>query len=394
MTTHRTRLRRTVGALLVGLAVTVGPATAASAATARPARTTDTARPVRSIDTTLALPAPTGPHRIGVETLHLVDRHRTDPWVPSSGPRQLMVTMHYPATTGPPGSGTPAPYVTPTESAAFLTAQHVTGVPPDALSRTRTYGAVGASPLPGRHPLVVLSPGFSLPASSLTALAEDLASQGYVVAAVDHTYESVATTFPDGHVTDCAACGTKDGAKIATGRVADLRFVLDRLTGRHPVWRHANHIDPTRIAMAGHSIGGAAASATMVADRRVDAGANLDGTPQVPLPASGLSRPFLMMGAAENHAPGIDQKWDTDWSRLTGWRRWLTVTGSAHFTFTDYPLLADQLGIPPVSSVPGARSVRITRAYVSAFLREHLRGAPDPLLAGPSPAYPEVVFQP
>ncbi|HEY3502975.1 MAG TPA: lipase [Actinocatenispora sp.] len=382
MTTHRTRLRRTVGALLVGLAVTVGPATAA---TARSALTTDTR---------LALPAPTGPRRVGVETLHLVDPHRTDPWVPSSGPRQLMVTMRYPATAGPPRSGPPARYVTPTESAAFLAAQHVTGVPPDALSHTRTYGTVGASPLPGRRPLVVLSPGFSLPASSLTALAEDLASQGYVVAAVDHTYESVATTFPDGHVTDCVACSTTDGAKIARGRVADLRFVLDRLTGRHPAWRYADRIDPTRIATAGHSIGGAAASATMVADRRVDAGVNLDGTPQIPLPASGLSRPFLMVGAAENHVPGADRKWDTEWSRLTGWRRWLTVTGSAHFTFTDYPLLADQLGIPPVSSVPGARSVRITRAYVSAFLREHLRGAPDPLLAGPSPTYPEVVFQP
>lgn len=387
MTTHRTRLRHTVGAPLVGLALLVALLTTAGTATTATARTAGRNRAAA----TLALPAPAGPHRVGVASLHLVDHGRTDPWVPSSGPRQLMVTMRYPTAAR---SGTPAPYVTPAESAAILTSQKVTTVPPEALSHTRTYGMVGAPPLPGRRPLVVLSPGFSLPASSLTALAEDLASQGYVVAAIDHTYESVATTFPDGHVTDCVACLAGDGPKIAAGRVSDVRFVLDRLTGPRAAWRYADRIDRTRVAMVGHSMGGAAASATMLADRRVDAGVNLDGTPHIPVPASGLGRPFMMLGAAENHAPGADRKWDDDWARLAGWRRWLTVTGSAHFTFTDYPLLADQLGIPAVSSVPGARSVRITRAYVSAFLRRHLRGVPDPLLAGPSARYPEVVFQP
>jgi len=41
--------------------------------------------------------------------------------------------------------------------------------------------------------------------STLTALAEDLASHGYVVAGIDHTYESHATAFPDGRVTTCLA---------------------------------------------------------------------------------------------------------------------------------------------------------------------------------------------
>jgi predicted dienelactone hydrolase len=36
-------------------------------------------------------------------------------------------------------------------------------------------------------PEVVLSPGFTVSRSTLTALAEDLASHGYVVAGIDHT---------------------------------------------------------------------------------------------------------------------------------------------------------------------------------------------------------------
>jgi predicted dienelactone hydrolase len=68
------------------------------------------------------------------------------------------------------------------------------------LSTVRTNAADGAEPggASARCPLVVLSPGFTSPRSTLTALAEDLASHGYVVAGIDHTYESYATAFPDG----------------------------------------------------------------------------------------------------------------------------------------------------------------------------------------------------
>ncbi|MGW7821814.1 hypothetical protein ACWGLF_27680 [Streptomyces puniciscabiei] len=48
-----------------------------------------------------ALPSPTGPHAVGRDILHLVDQHRPDPWVPSAGPRQLMVSMYYPARPAP-----------------------------------------------------------------------------------------------------------------------------------------------------------------------------------------------------------------------------------------------------------------------------------------------------
>jgi len=62
--------------------------------------------PPRAFEGTL--PAPTGPYAAGEDVIHLTDASRPDPWVPSSGPRQLTVTMVYPAV---PGTGTPAPYM-------------------------------------------------------------------------------------------------------------------------------------------------------------------------------------------------------------------------------------------------------------------------------------------
>ena len=182
---------------------------------------------------------------------------------------------------------------------------------------------------------------------------------------------------------------------MQAGRAADVSFVLNELTGAHPAWPGAGLIDPSRIAMAGHSIGGAAAIAAMVADSRIRAGLDMDGMIPTPMPDDGLSRPFLFLGKQANYTPGGEGSvttWERDWKLLTGWKRWLVVAGAVHASFTDLVLLADQIGIDVEPHLPGARSLEITRAYVRALFDLHLRGEPQALLDQPSPSYPEVTF--
>ncbi|GAB2494335.1 hypothetical protein GCM10027187_71650 [Streptosporangium sandarakinum] len=61
----------------------------------------------------------------------------------------------------------------------------------------------------------------------------EFAGRGYLVAGIEHTYESVATTFPDGRtVTFEAGRGgqtPEPGEKVARVRAADTAFVLDAL---------------------------------------------------------------------------------------------------------------------------------------------------------------------
>jgi hypothetical protein len=246
----------------------------------------------------------------------------------------------------------------------------------------------------------VLSPGFTSPRSTLTALAEDLTSHGYVVAGIDHTYESFATAFPDGRVTTCLARaaprrGRGFWEKVVAGRAADVSFVLNELTGAHPAWPGAGLIDPSRMAMAGHSAGGAAAIAAMLADSRIRAGIDMDGATHAQIPDHGLSRPFLFLGKQADYTPGSGgavATWERDWKLLTGWKRWVVVAGAIHASFTDLALLADQLGIDTGAGIPGAWSLNITRAYVRAFFDQHLRSTPQALLDQPSPRYPQVTF--
>ncbi|GAA2247141.1 MULTISPECIES: alpha/beta hydrolase family protein [Kitasatospora] len=390
-----TRIRRTAAAAALALLL---PLPIAGMASATPSATASVAaaHTAPNVFASPELPRPTGPHAVGRDILHLVDQDRPDPWVPSAGPRQLMVSMYYPAH---PGTGGPAPYMTTEEARLFLKAKNAESFPPELLTGTRTWAHTDARPEHGRFPLVVLSPGMTLPRATLTGLAEDLASRGYVVALVDHTYEAAGITFPDGQTIPCGqVCDTPPAGgpgEVSQSRAKDVSFVLDELTGRHPAWRYARMIDPNRIGMAGHSIGGDAASVAMADDDRIRAGVNMDGSFWAPDPATGLhGRPFLLLGEQEDHpAGGGDTSWDKAWANLDGWKRWLAVTGADHGSFTDMDVLAAAAGKPTPNGIPPHRSEEITRSYVAAFFDLQLKGIPQPLLDGPSPANPEVTFQ-
>ncbi|QCX81352.1 Alpha/beta hydrolase family protein [Streptomyces sp. YIM 121038] len=342
----------------------------------------------------LALPAPTGAYAVGRDSLHLVDKARRDPWVPKAGARELMVSLYYPARKA---TGAPAPYMSAEGARAFLKEMKVE-LPAEVLSTTRTHAFAGARARSGTFPLVVLSPGFRTPGAVLTGLAEDLTSRGYVVAVVDHAYEAAGVAFPGKGVLPCTACGKIGPTTFrpaAEGRAEDLRFVLDRLIGKTSPWKHADLVDKGRVALGGHSLGGAAAAATMARDPRVRAGVNMDGPFVDSGDASGLSdRPFLMMGTEADHSPGgEDASWDVTWKRLEGWKRWLTLSGADHFAFTDLAPLAGQLGEDDPEGLPGRRAAEITRDYAGAFFDQELRHRRTPLFDGPSGANPEVVLQ-
>ncbi|GGR03297.1 lipase [Streptomyces pilosus] len=398
-------IRGATAVTLFGLSLTLalqspGVAVAAPAPTPTPAFSA-----WNTAEADISLPRPAGRYAVGGQTLHMSDHRRRDPWVPSAH-RELMVSMHYPARAG--GSA-PAAYMTEEEARLLLEARGLTGiVPATTVSGVRTHARVDARPAYGRFPLVLLSPGFSMPRSTLTALANDLASRGYVVAAVDHAHESVGTSFPGGRVLTCLACQRvatdEERAQVAMDRARDLSFVIDRLTTlRAPSVTlqggrslpYARMVDARRIGVAGHSIGGAAAAAVMMRDERVKAGMNLDGNFFVPSAGAGLhGRPFMMMGALATHSPGDPgSDWRHVWTRLDGWKRWLTVAGAEHFTFTDLPVLADRLGLSdPAAPLSGDRSWRLTRDYTAAFFDTHLRGLARPLLDGSAADWPEVVF--
>ena len=148
--------------------------------------------------------------------------------------------------------------------------------------------------------------------------------------------------------------------------------------------------------MAGHSAGGAATIAAMLDDPRIRVGANLDGSTEPLIPATGLDRPFLLLGRDGQYSPGDGRAadtWSRDWALLTGWKRWLVVTGAVHPSFTDLGLLADQFGIPIGARTTGLRTMTITRACLRALFDVHLRDQPQSRFEHLDLAYAELIVR-
>ncbi|WP_031078736.1 acetylhydrolase, partial [Streptomyces sp. NRRL WC-3742] len=176
-------------------------------------------------------------------------------------------------------------------------------------------------------------------------------------------------------------------------RATDVSFVIDQLTHGNTAWRLAHLIDKHQIGMAGHSLGGGAAAATMIADPRVRAGVDMDGAFH-PAPTPGqIDRPFLMLGRGDHTPGGHDTTWEQAWAALGGYKKWLTVTGADHFSFADLEVLQKQAGFPAQPALSPERGMEITREYVTAFFDQTLKGICSPLLDGPTPDNPEVLFQ-
>ncbi|MEV6595884.1 acetylhydrolase [Actinoplanes sp. NPDC051346] len=392
MTTALTRRRLLTAAFAAGVAVPLEGAGRAWATPAGPG-------PAR-----LRLPAPTGPHRVGTVSLHLVDRSRPDPVAGAGRHRELMASLWYPAARDARRHP-----VVPWMPAAPLRALLVSaGFDADAVAAPLTAGHDGAPVLRtiGRRPVIVFSHGANGHRSETTIVVQELASHGYVVVTVDHT--DAFSEFPDGRLT----VPDDDVPVTPWDHARDIRFVLDRIedlaAGRNPDAEHRTLptglsavLDPRRIAMFGFSKGATATVLVMNTDRRVRAGLSFDGPMQSRPPVREIDRPFMLMTAEFTRAaePAVEELW----SLLRGWRLNVHTDGALHGAFCDnqwlIPQLAAIIGMSDedlagwIGTLDPARAVRIQQAYPLAFFDLRLRHRGH-LLDGPNPAFPQVKFIP
>lgn len=361
----------------------------------------------RVVSVRLTMPKPTGRHPVGTASLHLVDHHRLDPWQKDPRPRELMVSVWYPALHA--NEFPLANHMLPGAAADFSAAnpKFSQGV---NWATTPTHSREGAPVDQGEGPRPVLlySPGAGDPRTWATTVVEDLSSRGYIVVTIDHTYDAFGVQFPNSCVANSVfPTLIKQGVpmsellrKVVDTRVADTRFVLDQLTeirnGRNPdvdlkplARGLSGALDMDRIGMFGHSGGGFTAASAMHDDHRIKAGVNLDGLLSYtseddgsnlsPVVTDGLNRPFLLIGSEEYGEYQKRPSWKSFWNHSRGWHADVTFAGSRHGSFTDAEALLPQLNIPDkvradeIGSIDPATSIAGERAYVAAFFDRWLR---------------------
>lgn len=337
-----------------------------------------------------AVPIPTGGSTVGTRLVQMVDSLRHDPFSGNATKRELMVRFWYPASAGE--NCHPATYTSPEVWSYF---SQLTGVP---LPEVRTNSCLDAPIAEGSHPVVVFTHGYTGTFTDYTFLFEDLASRGYVVAAVDHTYEATAVEFPDGRLVKSVfgshlseSTWRRDEQSISGAlsvRLKDMAFVVDQLNRltRDTHGPFAGRFDLDKVAVAGHSLGGLAALLSTKQEARFKVAILLDAS-LTDVSTSAINMPVLTM------TMGRTQWTDEEcrlWSDLHGPRLAVNFQGAEHVTPSDAVWLAK--GAIKTGTMGPEKMVAAVRDYIAAFLDSNLQGRPAAgLLNGPSSDYPDAV---
>jgi predicted dienelactone hydrolase len=320
----------------------------------------------------VAVPRPAGNSQVGTRLMHWVDDSRIDPYRADGTKRELMVRFWYP--TAGNAACTPADYTSAGVLSQLSQLLHTT------LPQISTNSCLNAPVATGTHPVVVVTPGFTGTFTDYTFLTEDLASRGYVVVAVDHTYEATAVEFPDGRVeqgvfgsylTRYTRSDPPALAFAVSVRLADLRFVVNKLSavngGGDKVF--AAKLDLSRIALLGHSLGGLTTVRGVEKDARFRAAISLDGlVPDRLTPPT--TTPVLLVRAGIN--PWNENECQL-WSALRGVRATVNLTGADHIALSDAVWLGS--GAIATGSMGIEKTIAAIRETSAAFLEAAFRGA-------------------
>lgn len=272
------------------------------------------------------LPTPTGRYGVSRTSYALTDLSRPEPMAERPGThREVMVEVWYPTEPNPGAHLKRAPYLPGFDAARAKLSQGDI----DDLFRPATYNerlpethTVENAPIArgrSKFPLLVFSHGWGNPSFLYTAELEDIVSHGYIIAAVDHPYDTTFTQFLDGHIIFFAqkefdAASKQPGGYIAYARqrvevmAEDNRFVLTELLRYATIEKlrapFIHRIDKAQIGAFGHSIGGLTSARTCQIDTRVKACIDQDsdddrGSPFIVTDITETERqPFLLFVVA------------------------------------------------------------------------------------------------
>src|SRR5712664_445466 len=311
--------------------------------------------------TEITLPAPTGTFAVGRALYDWVDDRTLDMLAPVPGTkRELLVWIWYPTAPGPSvaiDDYLPAPSRAAVERdrgpllGKFLTRD---------LSKVHAHRtrSPDVSPQQRSYPVVIMRAGASLEVWNYSALAEDLASHGYVVVGFDAPYRTGVVVFPDGRMmtrtpeNNPELCENPEQAqqvrcvhRVLTAWTGDIAFVLDRLEQLNtsdPSGKFTGRLDMTRVGVFGHSFGGAQAAQFCSQDSRCKAGIDVDGSLHGSVIGTGIPIPFMFLLSGEGDFSSsaevrqIEADIRSVYDRLSpNGRLRVSIRGANHFTFSD-----------------------------------------------------------
>jgi dienelactone hydrolase len=278
-----------------------------------------------------------------------------------------------------------------------------------ALVNIPAYQESKVAPTEKGYPVILFSHGWNGFNAQNTGQALQLASQGYVVVGVQHSYGAVITVFNDGTIAHNNPSALPNGApneeyeaaarKLVHQWAGDLGYTLDFLLEENddpgsPLYKA---LDLARLGVYGHSTGGGAAIQFCGTDSRCAAVLGMDPFMR-PVSAevlkNGVNQPAFFMFSqrwaddVESRNNKLFQEFVANVPETIGV---ISIGGTAHYDFSDLPLLsplAPRLGLK--GPINGRRVTTIINDYLLSFFDSTLKDIPTGLFEEEGQKYNEV----
>ena len=343
-----------------------------------------------SIIPVFRLPDPRGTYKIGTETFHWRDSSRSELFTIKNTTdfREIMVQAWFPIKEIQ--GKRPEPYLDFMDLRTSKMAE-AAGIPsflPSHLKYLTTNSFKSTECVIEDAPVLIFSHGITGSRHIHQVMFEFLASRGYVIFAPDHSFDANITIFPDKRIADYRSeiTGHPDSINIRKmqmeTRSYDITFIINQIEKVNSGIIKSTLFEKLsleRIAVGGHSYGGATATTASYLDNRIKACFNFDGWVS-PIPekviSNGLKVPFLFIGR-----PTWDNSdYPSNYNRLKLLldnslkpKYNLILKRTQHLDFTDIPLFSPIIKyVIDVGELPASKSVPLLNNLVYEFLEKEL----------------------
>lgn len=281
----------------------------------------------------------------------------------------------FPEDAGPPDAGQPAvadpevpgPYTVGSYAETYRVPATFNQLPLDCRYPT-------AGPSAGPFPAVLIGHGFQISADQYLGYAEHLASFGFVACTADFRAGFIA-----------------NHAENATDMIGGMDWL--EASAADPTHALGGIIDPTRLGIMGHSLGGKVAFLTAARDSRIGAVLGVDPVDSAPLcnstrcpdasdtlpytiPVGLLGETLDASGGAQPCAPAADN-FQTFYDASDSPAVEVDVLGASHVSFVDDPATCGfACTVCATPTADHADVLRVARAVTAAFFLLHLEGDP------------------
>ncbi len=363
------------------------------------------------------IPTPSGKYHIGRVSLHLTDTARLDSLSPEPfSNRELLVWIWYPSKKSK--TAKLVDYISKDWSDAindkrgFVLNNFFAREATKIQSHSFEDSEISQEKL--NFPVLLMKSGIGSMASDYTAIAEEMASYGYIVVGSDSPYSTWLLRFPNGRIITRNSEGNPGETATISGESNrklsrlvqlwsdDTQFILNQLEilNANSSSQFYEKLNLNAVGIFGHSFGGATAAQFCLNDVRCKAGVDMDGAPFGTVVEKGMNKPFMFLLADHiNESDSISIQIKSNIAKIFHSnienQYWIYLKGSGHFNFSDFPFQKEVFvsrlsgGIGPIG---GKYGIKIITSCLLSFFDEYVKGEPSIKIQDLNKQFAEIIF--